>query len=337
MRIGPTPRQVPTRQVAPAGARAHDGPVGPRAAVMTVATWHDSLGDIAIGAGTLDALSQLGVPARAVDGPGELLADDVLVIGGGDLLTPAPPGEWWDALSAYRVAGNHILNGAGLDVDSVSSVNQYRYLQDYRLVSVRDEPAADLLSRVVDDVQVVPCLATLTPTIPWDDLVCRPGYENLRHLTPGTFDVIHRHPDLEELAKRTGRPSVVLDMQAWQNHKWDGPGIQVTTRSAQVGVSIVAHSRQVVTRSLHLAIFALAGARPFAVLDPGDRQSRKCRAYLRRAGAESAVTTDVSTAFDCASDAASSVDAWSASEKQLCWDHANAIKVAVGAGAPPTS
>jgi polysaccharide pyruvyl transferase WcaK-like protein len=49
---------------------------------------------------------------------------------------------------------------------------------------------------------------------------------------------------------------------------------------------LVQSAGAVLTSSLHLAIFAIGAATPFAAVDIGDYQSNKVRRYLKRAGLE---------------------------------------------------
>jgi hypothetical protein len=121
-----------------------------------------------------------------------------------------------------------------------------------------------------------------------------PGYEPLGALG-SDYVVVHRHPAVAKVARQVhGRdtPTVAVDPQAWRQHPWRGPALQLPwTHSPAVMLAVVAGARAVVTYSLHLAIFALSQSVPFAVVDlgPDDGQSNKIRRYLARAGIEDAM------------------------------------------------
>jgi glycosyltransferase involved in cell wall biosynthesis len=109
----------------------------------------DNMGDAAIGLLLQRALTRAELPWQTVD----LFNPDVtesatLIIGGGELIR-SPGDPFYDV---FRVPGRHILNTVGV-LDGVNT----RYLDEYRLVSVRSQADCERLGRG----QVVPCLTLL--------------------------------------------------------------------------------------------------------------------------------------------------------------------------------
>jgi len=325
-------RQVPRPRV-PLGVADRGGVShGPHIGVVTVAPWHDSLGDVATERATIDHLGGRGVPTRQVlpsaspAGPGPSPA--ALVVGGGDLLTCPSDPVWRSALDRYCIPGRHLLNAVGLDPDRVLDRDRYAHLADYRLLSCRDEPGAEFIAEVTGrDVSLVPCPATLVAPAEFAVLGQLPGYEEVGRLRPGGFAVVHRHPAMEVAvaALRSQMPVVTVDMQRWRRYPLIGEDVALPSHDPCVAMALVAEAAVVVTISLHLAIFAIGSGTPLAVLDQGDPQGKKVKRYLERAGAGVVVTHDRRELFGVADAHAALVKDVGAAERERARAHLAAI------------
>lgn len=300
----------------------------PPVGLLTAGVWHDSIGDVATAQATVDGLALRGIPVRQLPWPGDARPSETLVIGGGGLLT-RPVNRAWDAMLDYRVRGPHVLNAVGINVDSADDEDDLSYLREYRLVSVRDEVGAEALARFVDDVSIVPCPATLVPSMPFSELVRLPDFSSLSELEPSGYAVVHRHPSLERVPASLEMPTVVVDMQAWIGRPWCGGGLSVPTRSPTVAMTLVRHARCVFGLSLHLAIFALASGVPFSYLDLRDRQGRKVTRYLVRAGIDSTRCTEWQDLPAAATDNADAIRRVGALERVRAEAHLDAIATAL--------
>jgi hypothetical protein len=154
---------------------------------------------------------------------------------------------------------------------------------------VRDEFSADVIG--LPGVQIVPCPATLLRPLARDFVSSMAGFEFLKRFEPREYIVIHATGELERLAGGLRRPIVAVDPQPWARRAWKVPCPSAPpTHSPEVLLTIVAGAEAVVTRSLHLAIFALTAGVPFCIVDGrGDPQTLKLRRYFARAGLSAAV------------------------------------------------
>ncbi|MCO8127432.1 polysaccharide pyruvyl transferase family protein [Acidimicrobiia bacterium EGI L10123] len=181
--------------------------------VLTVAPWHNSIGDIATAEVTIEHLADAGIPARHVSDTDEYVS--TLVIGGGNLLNRGDDDRWGRLLRRFRTPGPHILNACGITFD----VDDFSFLSDHRLVTVRDLEIANRIRPTRPDVEAVPCPATLLRPYDWDFAIGLPGYEHLSHLRPGEYVVAHRHALLAAQSRMTDMPVLVVDAQAWETHE----------------------------------------------------------------------------------------------------------------------
>jgi hypothetical protein len=98
--------------------------------VSTVATFHNSIGDISTGQVTQNYLSAVGISFWDS-------SQETIVIGGGEIIGFGSHG-WGPIKGKFLPGGNHILNTIGYDIGS-GSAEDLKVLKDYRYVSVRDE------------------------------------------------------------------------------------------------------------------------------------------------------------------------------------------------------
>lgn len=298
--------------------------------VLTVAPWHNSIGDIASSDATVAYLVDAGFAARPVT-TAEEGNPTHLVVGGGDLL--GGTGKWKAIKRRFEVPGPHVLNAVGVDPANIDGVD-WSFTADYRLVTVRDNEVTAALRDRLPSVHSVPCPATLIEPLPWDQLLALPRHQALRQLEPGGYVVIHRHPQLRRAARRVARdagaPLVVVDAQAHAQHAWGRRGLIVApTHSPRVVVTLVQHARMVISLSLHLCVFALGQQVPFAVSYRGGYQSEKIRRYLARAGIEDACSEDPRRLVLVADRIGTRVAAVGESERTLALAHLGNVAAAL--------
>lgn len=298
--------------------------------VLTVAPWHNSVGDIATSDATVTHLVDAGIAARAVSS-----ADDGhpsrLVIGGGDLL--GGTGRWEVTKRRFEVAGPHVLNAVGVDPANVDRVD-WSFASDYRLVTVRDDPTAELLRSRLPRVGSVPCPATIVAPYTWDEFVTFPRQGAIRELVPQGYVVVHRHPRLARYARairrQSGMPIAVVDAQAHAQHPWRRGGtVLPATHSPRVMATLVHNAHLVVSVSLHLCVFAIGGSVPFAAFGRGDYQSEKVRRYLDRAGIGDAYCTSGKDLVAVAEQVRSRMRAISDAEQARTMAHLDDVVTAV--------
>ena len=252
--------------------------------ILTAAPWHHSIGDIATAECTVNYLSNHGIPAVSIAKPDNRY--ECLVIGGGNLLYGGRARPWERLQSVFKEPGPHILNAVGVDLDSFHQID-WSFLKEFRLISVRDNVLRDALSREMPAREIfsVPCPATLVDPLPYRFVQQIPGLEGLKTLRAKSYVVLHRHPTVARFAAKIDRPTVIVDAQVWERHPWTSSGYQLLpTHSPAVLQGVIASARAVVSNSLHICIFALAAGIPFVAIDSGERQSRKVRCYMKRAG-----------------------------------------------------
>lgn len=261
--------------------------------VLTVAPWHNSIGDLATADATVTHLVDAGFAARSVTTPEEGQPTH-LVIGGGDLLAGA--GRWEAIKRRFEVPGRHVLNAVGVNLGSIDRVD-WGFTRDYLVVTVRDNETVKALQDRVPKVEAVPCPATLVEPLPWAELQVLPNFSMLKPLEPGGYVVVHRHPRLRRavrrLEKETGVPAVIVDAQAHHQYPWGRNGIVVpATHSTRVVMTLVQNARLVVGSSLHLCIMSMGAGVPFVAYYRSGYQAEKTRRYLARAGIEEAIVHD---------------------------------------------
>jgi hypothetical protein len=302
-------------------------PVG----VLTVAPWHHSIGDIATAECTVNYLSRRGIPSVSVHEPDDRYK--CLVIGGGNLLYGGTARPWRRLQAVFQEPGPHVLNAVGIDLDSFDRID-WSFLDDFRLISVRDDRLRDALARRLPNREIVsvPCPATLVEPLPYRFLRQVPGLEGLRTVPSRSYVVLHRHPAVERFASRIAMPAVVVDAQVWERHPWGAGGYELLpTHSPAVLQGIISSARAVVSNSLHICIFALAAGTPFAAIDTHNNQSRKVRCYMERAGIpEVMFSSDRSDdPVEYAIGLSRSIRAAARSERRLAEEHLDRVAEAV--------
>lgn len=233
------------------------------AELITVADWMFSVGDIATQKMSSYYLAAQGVPVLEVNE--YQYAGNTAVIGGGHLLGFQPH------LKQHVVPGPHVLNAAGVHANG-----DYGYLKEYKYVSVRDKISRDLAGRGV----LVPCPATLLGSH------INSIYRRERSRQRGGQIVVHRDPQVERAMSRQDCDMLIVDPQPNRSNPWTiGGRICRPIHSPYLMCAELIGAYCVVTRSLHLAIFALAMEVPFCCIDLGDEpQSNKMRHYFDRIG-----------------------------------------------------
>lgn len=244
----------------------------PPVELITAAHHHPSAGDVATSEVTAYQLSLRGIPVLPCE---RASGTRTAIIGGGHVLgNPVHGGQ------QYHLPGPHILNAAGILNPKVD----YRYLQEYRLVTVRDAWAADILARQGVAADVVPCPATLIePLVPE---VWPPGSQLQRLAAQCQERVLI---DANPAVFRTlpaGTDLLAMHTQAWLTWQFKLPCPALPPiLMPRMLVTLIRGSRCVVTHSLHAAIFAVAVGTPLCVIAIGEQeQSRKLRNYFARAG-----------------------------------------------------
>lgn len=229
--------------------------------LITTAGWMFSVGDIASQIATLSELARRGVPCIPVDEPS---GDRTCVIGGGHVLGHLPH------LRQHIVQGQHVLNAVG-----AHATGDYSYLVEYKYRSVRDRVSLEIIGGNAD---LSPCPAVLLS----------PSKQAMdeRSRVRGGQVVVHRDPLCERAMELRPIDMVVVDPQPNRRVPWNSGGrVLPVTHSPQIIMAELVNATCCVTRSLHLAIFALAMGTPFACIDLGDEpQSNKLRTYFDRAG-----------------------------------------------------
>ena len=186
--------------------------------VLTVAPWHNSLGDIASSEATVTHLVDAGFTARPVICPRD--GDSAhLVIGGGDLL--GGTSRWRAIKRRFEVPGPHVLNAVGVDPASIDDID-WAFTADYRLVTVRDNDTAAALRSGYRSSARCRARPLSSNHSPGRSSSLSPATRALRDLESGAYVLVHRHPQLRRAARRLGRdaglPLVVVDVQAHAQH-----------------------------------------------------------------------------------------------------------------------
>ena len=228
--------------------------------LLTAAPWLFSVGDIATHKATANALAERGIASVSVDLP---RPDRMTVIGGGHVLGHQPH------LRHFVLNGRHVLNAVG-----VHATGDYSYLREYKYVSVRDELSAKTIG--------VPCERVPCPAILLEpSQLIRDGFPP-RH---GGAVVVHRDPLCERAVAKRAVDFLVVDPQPARKFGWHSGGTDLPiTHCPERMIAALRGAHCVITRSLHIGIFAMVAGVPFACIDTGDEpQSNKCRGYFRRA------------------------------------------------------
>lgn len=237
--------------------------------VLTTANWQFSLGDIASCMATMEQLAQRGVPVRSVD---EWNQVNTTIIGGGHVLGHMPQ------LQHFIVPGEHLLNAVGAH----DTGEPFEYLKEYIYLSVRDDISRQIIGL---DAELVPCPATLLKP----SRLHRQMYGPRR---PGHV-VVHKDPVCERAIENRSLGGVlVVDPQPHRKVAWKSGGNMFdVVHDPRAIIAAMEGAHAVITRSLHLSIFALVAGVPFACIDTGDEpQSNKMRAYWKRAGIPEVMT-----------------------------------------------
>jgi hypothetical protein len=242
-----------------------------------------SLGDTALTVATSQHLAKRGV--AVFETPGPLARAHQTVIGGGHIISPQL-GAKEGMFNSFRLPGRHLLNTVGIRLHEMQHQNAtWSYLKDYSYISVRDQESAIYLKNqgVLQKIHVAPCAASLLRPMSFELLTRLPGFEWL--LDEKDYVIVHPVDNIPKM-KKLPVDCLAIETQPWlqrdNSTRWRSLPL---TQSPFLVCSAISRARAVVTRSLHLAIFALSNGVPFCCIDNGkDPQSQKLRWYFHRAG-----------------------------------------------------
>jgi len=258
--------------------------------LLTASPYLFSIGDITIASETSRQFALRGI--TCLEDPLTKVSDgEVAVIGGGHVITGANhvaigksssgnPGR--STLNVFRPPGKHLMSSVGVRLRDKPDCDM-SYLSEYRYLSARDSGSCEFLERSSrQEVHSVPCVASLSQSMHVNDVVSLHGFEWIRQRI-GSYVVVHSDHTLLQYEIRDG---IRMETQGWINRPVGGKMPVVPVSSSPYVVSgVISGARAVVTRSLHMAIFALSNRVPFCCIDCGDdEQTEKLRSYFSRAG-----------------------------------------------------
>lgn len=240
-----------------------------------------SVGDIAIALATSQALASRGVVVHETSGP--FNPNQKTVVGGGHILGADPKAKN-GMFNPFRIPGSHLLNAVGIRVHEPITLG-FTYLKDYRYLSVRDGVSKTVIERSLNksrDIHLVPDPAMLIKPTPLKIVSRLPELGWL--LNEKDYVCVHAVDTIVDM-KNIPSSAISVETQPWLQrgfcYRWRSvPRIH----SPEIISSVVSRASMVVTRSLHLAIFALTNGIPFCCVVYGrDPQSEKLRNYFLRA------------------------------------------------------
>ena len=220
-------------------------------------------GDIAIGIAGIQELARHGVEGTVVLDPfgPHLDSVDAVVVGGGELIRPVGD-PFYDT---FRLEGGTFLNAAGVRL----AADHLEYLRDYEVVSARSTVEAEVLSRFVDDVRVVPCTTTTLESDPYDI----PGLGDDEpvvgiHVVPHTLELV---PQLVELIDAIPYRKVFIP---FTHYNYDDSFMSAVPFDRRDAIwlprlsplelhAAIRRMTYVVTSSLHASLFAYSQNVPF--------------------------------------------------------------------------
>lgn len=241
-----------------------------------------SVGDIAIAMATTQSLVTRGVAVYETCRKPVLSQKPTLVIGGGHIL-PQERGCRNGLYDQFLVKGKHILNSVGVRVHELQN-HSWEYLENYRYLSVRDVPSFESIRKHVPakEIYLTPCPATLLKPMEFEEMVKLPDFEWLEQ--EQNYVLIHPVDNLRLMRNIPG-DAIAIETQPWlqrvSNSRWRSVPY---THSPEVLASVVSRASMVITRSLHLAIFAISNGIPFCCHTlKQDAQTEKLKSYFQRA------------------------------------------------------
>ncbi|WP_324650844.1 polysaccharide pyruvyl transferase family protein [Georgenia sp. H159] len=252
-------------------------------ASAVVRSLYDSIspntGDWAIGIAVAQELARHGVARPEVLSPFEPVDahDQLVVVGGGDLIRPAGD-PFYDR---FRVQGPAVLNAAGVWPDA----DELDYLKEYRLVSARTSAEVEHLRSVVPDAELLPD-ATITLESEHVEIDGLPRDEPVVgiHVVPHALQLC---PELVEAVDAIDHPKVFIP---FTHYNYDDSFMAALPfdRSRAIDLprlsplelhSVIGQLSYVVVSSLHATFFAYAQGVPFVTAD-----QRKVRDFLADRG-----------------------------------------------------
>lgn len=241
-------------------------------------------GDEAIGIASQQIFERLGLGSVVVS-PFASTMPSPLVIGGGELIRTMGD-SFYDA---YRQHGNHILNAAGV----WKSADSLDYLNGYQFVSARSATEAEILSRSVREVRVVPCGTTLLES---PDIEV-PGLEDDEpvvglHLVPHSLRMVE---DLVEIVDALPFRKVLIPFTHYNRDASfmehlpfsKSQVIHLGQMSPLELHAVFRRMKMVIVTSLHASIFAYSQNIPFVSI-----HQKKVDFYFRDRGLELQIPSD---------------------------------------------
>lgn len=220
----------------------------------------NNTGDIAIGLATKYLLAKRQIQSININ-PYHQDEPGIKVIGGGELLRPLGD-EFYDL---FRAKGQNILNAVGVNYDS----NKLDYLNEYQFVSARTSPEAEILSKYVRDVQVIPC-ATTKWAHDISKSVTPKRNENAIgiHLVPHSYRIIE---NLIPIIKNLSQEKIFFSFTPYNGDFQfmkalfgeDSSARFVRVDTPEDAVQLIGTCGSVITTSLHASIFSYAQEIPF--------------------------------------------------------------------------
>ena len=241
--------------------------------LITVAPWHDSIGDAAIEQATITAFAEQNIAliSRACI----LNKNRAAIFGGGRVLSPKTKDvlkndRFAMALQQFQIPGPHIINAA-----EATHGGDYSYLSDYLHVSVRDQHSFNMVKDFCNPI-LAPCTAAMM-TDQYGSLLRRmPGYGWLDRQLDEPYIIVDCDLPIESELK-----IVRVDTRYWAERPCKSDIVN-PFRRPEVLCTLLEYAEAALCSSLHLSILAAAQKCPFVIHD--ETQQTKRTRYWKRAG-----------------------------------------------------
>ncbi len=220
----------------------------------------NNTGDIAIGIALQQYLDEKKIRYEIVPPFDYNSADySYLIIGGGQLIRSTGD-PFYDS---FRVPGDHILNGVGVD-----NVDNLDYLNEYSSVSVRSISAAEKLNKQYPNlkIEVIPCVATLLDSTNEENYPQEEKTIGL-HLVADTFT---NCPGIIDVLGKLPKPKVTFSFTTYNFDTQLMPAVEIwgikhhyRDMNPKQLHSLIGSMGGVIVSSLHATIFAYTQNIPF--------------------------------------------------------------------------
>lgn len=222
-------------------------------------------GDEAIGISVKKILQSANTDYRELYSNSDTNKYDRIIIGGGHLIRERTPGSVYNQ---FRIEGKHILNAMGIH----GYPKDLYYLNDYQYVSVRSKGDREKIS-YIDTVSIVPCTTMLLEDDQKYKLRIKPQTIGI-HIYPEMFSVseMNQFVDWCRALIVRGNQIAFIPITLYRNDYTvfkpiveqigEGCTLLPTMGSVQL-FTIIGQLTQMISYSLHGAIFAFAHNIPF--------------------------------------------------------------------------